>query len=484
MLLHQIRIKEREKIKDGKKTNKEFKYLDDDKEVDILEKIYSKLLIERKSIIFMIILAIVSYYTGYFGNNRNNQIFNTTYYVITGVIIISILQTLKNWWNCRKNIDECEFGRGYLNWLCFKRIVKVSVMGLYIYSILLFALYRVEGSIGISTLPEGVVCFLIASFITIIGLILGIVTNTTRNKLIEVAFENMSEGIKKGQLDTAKESLEEEAKVRMLWGEGYTIAYKQCEVLINKIEQLAKEEEASLIDRTELITNASHDIRTPLTSIINYIDILNNEDISKEEREDFIKILESKTDRLKALIDDLKYATSFSIGDIEANREEVDVVELLNLALEESKDSLENINLNIIKNINEDKAICRIDRNNTMRVLQNLLSNISKYSLEGSRVYISLDIIDVKDSKYKEKECKIILKNISRDKLNIDPQELMKRFKRGDESRNISGHGLGLDIANNLMKLQKSKINIDIQGDLFKVELLMPLKETYLKYNE
>ena len=213
--------------------------------------------------------------------------------------------------------------------------------------------------------------------------------------------------------------------------------------------------------KSELITNVSHDLKTPLTSIINYIELIKNEEnITPEYLKDYVNVLDSKSKRLKVLIEDLFEASKASSGNIELNMEKIDIIQLLRQSIGELEEKLSEANLDLKINVPEDKVYVRADGRRLYRVLENLLSNISKYSLPNTRVYI--DITEV------EGRVKLIMKNISSYELNFDPEEIMERFKRADDSRNTEGSGLGLAIARDLVKLQGGEFVIDIDGDLFK----------------
>ena len=213
--------------------------------------------------------------------------------------------------------------------------------------------------------------------------------------------------------------------------------------------------------KSELITNVSHDLKTPLTSIINYVELIKKEEnISPEYLKDYINVLDSKSKRLKVLIEDLFEASKASSGNIELNMEKIDLIQLLRQSIGELEEKLSEANLDLKINVPEDKVYVRADGRRLYRVLENLLSNISKYSLPNTRVYI--DITEV------EGRVKLIMKNISSYELNFDPEEIMERFKRADDSRNTEGSGLGLAIARDLVKLQGGEFVIDIDGDLFK----------------
>ncbi|RKL68115.1 two-component sensor histidine kinase [Salipaludibacillus neizhouensis] len=217
--------------------------------------------------------------------------------------------------------------------------------------------------------------------------------------------------------------------------------------------------------KTELITNVSHDIRTPLTSIITYVDLLKREkDPSKTEG--YVEVLDQKSKRLKILTDDLFEAAKASSGNMPVDLEKIDVVSLITQGLGEVNDKIEARALDFKMNYPKGKIYVTADGKLLWRSIENLLSNIFNYALEGSRVYI--DIEDLGN------EILLTFKNMSATELNISVDELMERFKRGDESRTSQGSGLGLSIAKNLVEIQKGKFNIQIDGDLFKAIIHLP----------
>lgn len=221
--------------------------------------------------------------------------------------------------------------------------------------------------------------------------------------------------------------------------------------------------------KNELITNVSHDIRTPLTSIITYVDLLKTE---KEQSKltEYIEILDQKSQRLKTLTDDLFEAAKASSGSIPVNYEKIDIISLITQGLGELNDKIENLQLEFKTNYPKDKVYITADGKLLWRAIENLLSNIFKYALKGSRVYV--DIEDLGN------EVMLTIKNISAYELNISADELMERFKRGDESRNSQGSGLGLSIAKSLIDSQKGSFHIEIDGDLFKAIIKMSKYKT------
>lgn len=250
--------------------------------------------------------------------------------------------------------------------------------------------------------------------------------------------------------------------------EDFSMVFKSSVKYLNNIsnglENAVQERMKSEKMKAELITNVSHDIKTPLTSIINYVDLLKKEDIANEKANEYINILDNKSQRLKKLTEDLIEASKVSTGNVSLNLEKINIVELIKQAIGEFEDKFQNKNLQIIVNCNENEININADSRYMYRIVENLFSNIYKYALENSRVYIDISIVDGTN-------VVIEMKNISKDKLNISADELMQRFVRGDRSRNTEGSGLGISIAQNLTELQNGTFELKLDGDLFKVKL-------------
>ena len=217
--------------------------------------------------------------------------------------------------------------------------------------------------------------------------------------------------------------------------------------------------------KTELITNVSHDIKTPLTSIINYVDLLQKPH-TDEEQEQYLEVLSRQSGQLKKLIEDLMEMSKASTGNMAVEISAVNAAEAVNQALGEFADKFERISLTPVFRQPEEPIYMKADGRLAWRVLSNLLSNAYKYALPGTRLYIDLMELDGK--------VLISLKNISREELNVSADELLERFVRGDTSRNTEGSGLGLNIAQSLMELQKGQLQLLVDGDLFKVTLVFP----------
>ncbi len=220
--------------------------------------------------------------------------------------------------------------------------------------------------------------------------------------------------------------------------------------------------------RTELITNVSHDIKTPLTSIINYVDLLQKPH-SQEDGEKYLEVLSRQSARMKRLIDDLIELSKASTGNIPLELTRIDAVEAVNQALGEFTDKLKAAGLTPLFRQPEEPLYIHADGRLLWRAMSNLLSNAVKYAQPGTRLYIDMVAVD-------KKVC-ISLKNISRDPLNISAEELMERFVRGEASRNQEGSGLGLNIAQSMMELQHGALELLVDGDLFKATLIFPQED-------
>ena len=226
------------------------------------------------------------------------------------------------------------------------------------------------------------------------------------------------------------------------------------------VEQRMKSERL----KTELITNVSHDIKTPLTSIINYVDLLQKPHTEAEGIQ-YLEVLDRQSKRLKKLTENLVEASKASTGNLPVELQPTNVLELLNQAVEEYRDRLEAGNLEIVMGLRGDLTV-QADGKHMWRILDNLLNNVVKYALSGTRVYITAE--------KRDRWVVMAVKNISRDPLNVDADELMERFVRGDSSRTTEGSGLGLNIARSLTVLQNGRFDLTVDGDFFKAEISLP----------
>ena len=218
--------------------------------------------------------------------------------------------------------------------------------------------------------------------------------------------------------------------------------------------------------KAELITNVSHDLKTPLTSIINYVDLLKTTQQTDPKAAEYIQVLDRKSQRLKKLTEDLVEASKASTGTLAVHREKIGMGQLMDQALGEWTEKLEDRKLTVVANLPEGETWVYADGRHLWRVIDNLLSNCAKYAMEGTRVY--LDLTRGKG------QVTLSVKNVSRDPLNIPPERLMERFVRGEESRTTEGSGLGLSIARSLTELQGGEFHLSVDGDLFKATVTLP----------
>lgn len=220
--------------------------------------------------------------------------------------------------------------------------------------------------------------------------------------------------------------------------------------------------------KTELISNVSHDLKTPLTSIINYVNILKNSDITEEERKDYLDILEKKSLKLKVLVDDLFEVSKLNSGKMVLNKSDVDIISLVHQGVGEYSSLYEEKNIEFKVLSEEDELVLNLDGKLMSRVFENIIINALKYSLDNTRVYINI----MNGDKYIE----VNFKNISNYEMNFNEEEIFERFARADESRNssIEGSGIGLSIARSIVELHNGNIKIEVEGDMFKLYIKIP----------
>ena len=214
--------------------------------------------------------------------------------------------------------------------------------------------------------------------------------------------------------------------------------------------------------KAELITNVSHDLKTPLTAITTYVELLKKEDITEEERTSYIETLEKKSARMKVLIEDLFDLSKANSNDVTLDITNVDIVNLMKQVVVEHNEKYKNMGLQLIWNIPEEKIEVPLDNQKTYRVFENLFLNIEKYAMQNSRVYVDISAGE---------DIEIIIRNMSAEPLHISGEQLTERFVRGDESRNTEGSGLGLAIAKSFVEVQKGTFEVTVEGDLFKTRI-------------
>ena len=269
----------------------------------------------------------------------------------------------------------------------------------------------------------------------------------------------------KGAKNMAQGDLDQKIENKYLYGSFGQMA-KELNNLADGAKIAAQRQMKSERMKTELITNVSHDIKTPLTSIINYVDLLKSAE-TEEERNQYLEVLDRQSQALKKLIEDLMDMSKASSGNVTVELTQIDVAEAVNQALGEFADKLDAVALIPVFRHPDEIVSINADGKHLWRILHNLLSNACKYAMPGTRLYLDLMAMEGKAI--------LAIKNISKEELNMDAETLMERFVRGDASRNTEGNGLGLNIAQSLTQLQKGEMELLVDGDLFKVTLIFPL---------
>lgn len=275
----------------------------------------------------------------------------------------------------------------------------------------------------------------------------------------------LKEKLKKGIEEIALGNMEYQIPLQGLRGENLKLA-EMINGIANGFHMAVEEAMKNERLKTDLITNVSHDIKTPLTSIINYVAILKQSDIADPKIQGYLDILEAKAQRLKTLTEDVVEASKVSSGNISLEHMDVDLVEMIQQTEGEMAEKFEARNLKMIVNLPAEPAVVHVDGRRMWRVLENIFGNAAKYAMPGTRVYADL--------KLEEDTVDLSLKNVSEHQLNISADELTERFIRGDLSRSSEGSGLGLSIAQSLTTMQGGTFNLYLDGDLFRVNIRFP----------
>ena len=346
----------------------------------------------------------------------------------------------------------------FLYWL-FKKIAKLGNVIKHIYKNI-STIYKVVLVLGI--LWALLLIFLGVNAFENDNLIIGFIFISAIESIIIVLCAIAFQRVKQGGEKIVNGDLENKIDTTYMFGDMKDFAESLNNInqgLQNAIDDKMKSERF----KTELITNVSHDIKTPLTSIVNYVDLIKKEKCENEKINDYIEVLDRQSNRLKKLIEDLVEASKASTGNLSVELEKCNLSLLINQAIGEFSEKLESKNLQVVQTVDLQDVYIMADGRRLWRVLDNLLNNICKYAMSGTRVYI--DLI------YNNNKAIVTFRNISNLPINLTSEELTERFVRGDRSRNTEGSGLGLSIAKSLTELQNGTFKVSADGDLFKVVL-------------
>lgn len=392
-------------------------------------------------------LQIIYEFIGSVSRNSIYSVIGFGIFIVVGALVImgsylSLIRRIKAnilW----KNSLTCSIVR-----LCKAAIgaTKLTIRAVIAYLVFLLGnlIFVLSGGFGI----------LIAFFIDMV-ILLCIMRNIAGKQTVIDGVKRISAG-----------NLQYKIPVESLKGENYELA-----VAINNIgDGLKRAVDSSLKNehmKTELITNVSHDIKTPLTSIINYVDLLKRENIPEPKIKGYIQVLDEKSQRLKHLTEDLVEASKVSSGNIDLAYETINFNQLIYQTQGEFDEKFAARGLQLLMTLPDKDLFIQADGRRLWRIIENLYNNVAKYAMPGTRVYLEL--------KESDGQAKFSLKNISEYQLNFKAEELTERFIRGDVSRSTEGSGLGLSIAQNLTELQNGQFHIYLDGDLFKVTVSFPL---------
>lgn len=388
---------------------------------------------------------------GYYSNNQ--MIVLGVYAGLTAVLFqigyLSLVRRIKDrslWKNSLLRIFCSWLGKGCKVLLEFWRSRKLIWRGLLIYLVVLLMNWLVPGSD--STFPY----FLMWGTDLVLGYYL--CTYMIQKQKILTGLDRIADGEVDYKISTEKMrgDAKQEAEYINSIGEGLNVALEKS----MKSERL----------KTDLITNVSHDIKTPLTSIINYVDLLKQEDFEDPKIKRYLEILDEKSQRLKTLTEDVVEASKVSSGNITMEYTNLNLGEIIRQTSGEFAEKFEARGLKEILTLPEEPVVIRADGRRMWRILSNIYNNAAKYAMEGTRIYADLRVVG--------SEVQFNLKNISEQPLNISAEELTERFIRGDVSRSTEGSGLGLSIAENLTKMQGGEFKLYLDGDLFRVTLTFP----------
>lgn len=400
-----------------------------------------------------------------------------TWVVFSIIVAISLIQIVLK---CRiynkSNMEEYE-----------KKFYKIKVFDRFIKLVISVIFYMTFYQIIFQLTMSGVdIKITILIWVIILNLIIAIYlyTSVLKNKLIirelNLVLDKTIKYLKENNNNKVIELLDKNKDNYVVFnGLEFNILKKSIYEIISMSKEIEDKEAISNINKIDLITNISHDLRTPLTSVLNYVDFLSKEEVDSESKKEYLDILERKTNRISVLLKDLKDSIIANSNTINLDIKEIDIKEVLDQALFEAKERLieKNLNINIKLYINskevdikdKGKLIITGDYNKILRIYQNLISNIIKYSLSPSEVFI---VIEYDENKVNKRSNITFINNI-KEKIEIDAEKLLGRFIRGDISRSTEGSGLGLDIAKGLTESQGGEFNIEIKEDRFIVSVIL-----------
>jgi signal transduction histidine kinase len=419
------------------------------KEGIVLTQFPDKIPFDIWSIVYFIAIAVIVNFCYELSQNYNTA---PSIFIISSLTLETIVFSSLGLWYILGFATRIKYGKWWRNTLCYKIINSIKNFFVKIYeNISLLWKFIIIGIalilINYWLAVEYHTFFIFLTYAIIFIAILWLIIQFSE---LQKASEKMADGDLSYKVDTSKMFFDFRKH-----GENLN---KISEGMSKAVDERIKSEHF----KTELITNVSHDIKTPLTSIINYVDLLGKEELNNEKATEYLEVLERQSSKLKKLIEDLVEASKASSGNLSVNNEKLEAGVFITQTVGEFEEKLSAAGLELIINKPEEPVYILADGRHLWRVMDNLMNNICKYAQPMSRVYVNLEA---------DTKVHITFRNISKYPLNLSGEELMERFVRGDKSRNTEGHGLGLSITQSLIKLMNGEMDITVDGDLFKVIL-------------
>lgn len=448
---------------------------------DINEKVFMETIIGKILVLmnYFVIRKLVNTTGEEFLPNYNSEgpkyIVLLTWVVFAIIVAISVFQiVLKS--RIYKDDDIKTYERNFYRVKLFDKFMKLLIIA--IFYITLYQGFFQFTMFGVDIKETILWWIVILNILVFIYLGISVFKNYLIMETLNLTLDKTIESLESGNFDDVYKILNENKnRYALLNGIEFNIMNRAINELISTSQVVENYEAISNIKKVELITNVSHDLRTPLTSIINYVDFLSKGKFTESNKNDYIDILERKAKRIKILINDLKESIMANSNGIILDIKEIDIKEVLNQALIEVNDKINESKLKFtfkifsegkeVENTEAFKAFIYADYNKTLRIYQNIISNILKYSLMDSEVFIILEY----DNRKINKISNMTFINETKEKIIFNESELIERFKRGDESRNTEGTGLGLDIAKSLTEAQNGEFKIEIRDKKFIVNV-------------
>lgn len=421
--------------------------------VEKIEVYHKKTILENKKILSIFIpLVIISYFTKYSGFQNFIEV------LLTFLFFVAVIELFIRRRKIEKNIPKKQ--NSFFESIFYKRILSLFLF--YLIIGFLVSIMDIKKRPWLGGSFGGIKFLTLAFYIIICYLTITVIITAIRKKFFQITMNKMIGALEKGQIKEVIKSLEIESEGYTIWGLEYILIYRELVELLKLLDKEILKEELAVKERIEFITNASHDIKTPLTVIINYIDILKNREITERERIKFTENLKSKTKNFKDLVEDFKYSIALSENEFKEVKEEIEIISTLKSVIDSFKEQLEERKITIQIVHNNEEVNWNINEKLIIRIFENLINNLYKYGKRGSNAIVGVN--------FHSNKLIILIKNHCENYIECK-EGLLEKFKRGDNAREKEGSGLGLYIVKELMEKEKGKVNLNVENNSFEVVL-------------